>query len=53
MSADFGCGTYLLQLVLAHGARHLEVALDLLTDLLETVDDRHAGDGVDPGDRHR
>lgn len=41
---------HLLQLISAHDTRHLQVALDLLQNLLETVHDWHAWDGVNPRD---
>lgn len=38
---------YLHALVFAHDSSQLQVALDLLADLLEAVHDGHGGDGVD------
>lgn len=41
--------TDLLELVLAHGARHLEITLDLLPYFLEAVHNGYTGYGVNPG----
>lgn len=38
--------SYLHALVFAHDTSQLQVTLDLLSDLLEAVDNRHRGDGV-------
>lgn len=39
--------SYLHTLVLAHDTSQLQVAFDLLSDLLEAVHDGHGGDGMD------
>jgi len=39
--------SYLHALILAHDAGQLQVTFDLLSDLLEAVDDGHRGDGMD------
>lgn len=38
---------YLHAFVLAHDASQLQITFDLLSDLLEAVNDGHGGDGVD------
>ena len=45
--------SHLLQFILAHDTRHLQVTLHLLSDLLETVHDRNTGDSVDSKQKQR